>query len=336
MLGSLDNADNVIGTIKIAYSIETQNSAQKQGIEAFLTAAQDNSFLELHEINEADVAKNMVDNKEYSAFIVFKEPFAIELYEGFNNIHNRTINSILSGFSRNYASYAIIAHIAPETLLNNSPEINTDKHVVPKDFEHNRSMLDYYAVAMCVMIIFMGNSIGGASAFYEGRKDGTVNRLLATPKNRIIMYIQHIFGAIPQSVIPIVVIMLTSTFAFGAKYANNLGDNLLLFAMFVICGISVTSICFIFGMFLKINPMIVFMPINWVLLFFSGTFSKEIFISGISNYSPVWLIQNASFDLTIFGRGEKCIEIILICAIVLVISTFIGALLFKRKGIMLK
>ncbi len=74
-------------------------------------------------------------------------------------------------------------------------------------------------------------------------------------------------------------------------------------------------------------------PVLWVLMFFSGTFSKEIYIEGITNRSPIWLLQNAAFDLTVFGRGEKCLWALLISGIILAVATLAGALLYNRKGL---
>lgn len=335
MLQSLDNADEGIDPIRMAYVVETTDPFATEAIKSFTTALNENSMLELYETKDAAASQNMVNSGEIAALVRFTQPFSVELYEGFNSIQNRAIDSIFRGFTRQAGSLGVLAQTAPEKLMDAANATATEL-VKQKDFGLNRTMLDYYAVVMCVMIAFMGSSINGASMIYDGKRDGTIRRMLVTPKNRVSMYIQNLFGAMPQSLLQVGVIMLASVFLLGAHYANNFGDNLLLFALLVLCSLCVNAIGLLVGMAVNLNPMFFIMPILWLLMFFSGTFSKEIFIDGISNYSPVWLIQNAAFDLTIFGRGEKCLVAMLVCGIILVVATTIGALLFRRKGLSVK
>lgn len=335
LLQNMDTSDAAIEPIKMAYTVETTDAFGLQAIESFTEALGGHAAVQLVKTDDIKAAEGQVDNGELAAALRFTQPFGVEIYEGFDTIQNRAINSIFQGFSRQVASISVLATAAPEKLAE-AANAAVGELVQQKHFGYSRSMLDYYAVVMCVMIVFMGSSIGGASNLYDGRRDGTLRRQMISPKNRANMYIQGVVGTLPQSVIQVLSLMLVSTLVFGARYANTWQDNLLLFAMMVLGGMAANATGMLVGMLLPVNPMLVIMPLLWVLMFVSGTFSKEIYIEGLTERSPVWLIQNAAFDLTVFGRGEKCLEVLLVCAVVLALATAAGALLFRRKGLVAK
>ena len=199
--------------------------------------------------------------------------------------------------------------------------------------KHNRTMLDYYAVTMLVMTLFLGGSMGGSAFIYEGRKNGTLRRMMASPKNRASIYVQSVLGSLPQTVLQIGVIMSFSFLAFGARYADSFASNLLLVAMFLMVGMSVAALFTLIGIFIKTNPSYIIMPLMWTMMFVSGTYSKEIYIEGVTTRMPMWLVQNAAFDLTVFGRGEKSVQVICVSAAIFLIATAAGALLFRKKEI---
>ena len=205
------------------------------------------------------------------------------------------------------------------------------ENIKEKDVDFSRSMIDYYAVTMLVMIIFMSASIGGANIIYEGRKTGTLSRMMISPKNRTNLYIQTALSSLPQTFIQALAVMIPSVFIFGAHYSDNMNDNIILFVMFVAVGAAIGSAFTLIGIFIKSNPSMVIMPIMWVLMFISGTFSKEIYIKGVTERMPIWLIQNAAFDLTVFGNNEKAVTVMIVSAIIVVLATGAGAFLFRRK-----
>ncbi|HPU63157.1 MAG TPA: hypothetical protein PK304_03295 [Mobilitalea sp.] len=91
------------------------------------------------------------------------------------------------------------------------------------------------------------------------------------------------------------------------------------------------SIGAIYGLYIDANPMACILPVLWVMMFLSGTYSKEIIIDGLSQYLPMYQVQEAAFDLTIFGRHQKANTIIIVCLIISLIALVVGALGFSRK-----
>ncbi|MDR0347750.1 MAG: hypothetical protein LBH56_05195, partial [Coriobacteriales bacterium] len=71
---------------------------------------------------------------------------------------------------------------ADPALLPNMPSFDLamlaeqELRVEEKTYGISRTMLDYYAITMIVMMFFMGSAMSGAAQFYEGRKNGTLRR----------------------------------------------------------------------------------------------------------------------------------------------------------------
>jgi len=202
-----------------------------------------------------------------------------------------------------------------------------------KNYGINRTMIDYYAITMIVMMFFMGSFFSGAMTFYQNRKDGTLRRVLVSPQSRSSIYLQYAMSMIPLNLLQISIIMAASSLLFGAQYAATWQLNLLLFAMLFMVSIACSCISMILGMFIKFSPIILLMPIIWPMLFLCGTFSKEIFIPGVSNYLPPTIIQQAAFDITLFGDTSRGMAVLLVSAVLVIVSTAIGAALFNKKDV---
>jgi ABC-type multidrug transport system permease subunit len=205
--------------------------------------------------------------------------------------------------------------------------------VEEKTYGISRTMIDYYAITMIVMMFFMGNAISSASAFYNQRKDGTLRRILASPQRKVSIYLQMVLQSVPQNLAQVLVAMLISVTVFGAHYAVSWQLNVLLFVMLFIAGFAASSLFLVLGIFIRVNPMLVFVPVMWVFLFVSGTFSKQIFIPGFTTVMPPYLIQTAAFDLTLFGNIGPSIIVVFVSIALIVASTLLGCALIRRKDV---
>ena len=358
LLQHMDNADMTIEPFTIHIAVEAQDPLVHTAIDELLIALVENGSVDAELHQDTTASRILVDTGKIAAAVVFTEDGEINVYEGHDKFQNRAVTSIFRGFARQVAGVRVllagdaggqtISDLGGMARDGEVPESYTELEnqssgsrdfpslVEKKEFGYNRSMLDYYAVTMIVMILFMGGAIGGTSAMYESRKDGTLRRVLAAPQNRVNLYVQNVLGTIPQNILQVGCVMLSSIFLFNAHYADTLGDNLLLFLMLFAVGIAVSSLSMVLGMFITVNPTLLMMPVVWVLMFISGTFSKEVFIDGVTPRLPTWIVQNAAFDLTVFGRPEKCLQILLVSALIFILFTTVGALLFRRKGMVIK
>ena len=84
----------------------------------------------------------------------------------------------------------------------------------------------------------------------------------------------------------------------------------MLFTMFVCSSLALLAVGVLLNLlFEKMQPWAVLMPLLWVMLFFSGVFQKDIEIKGVSDYFPSRIILDAAFDLTVFSRNGKALNV---------------------------
>jgi ABC-2 type transport system permease protein len=357
MLSELDNPDTAIGQIRIATFAEESaagdaspgsvslekhmgQNAETAAVSSFTDTLADHDGIEIVKAQSAEAAREKTMAGDTDASIIFSSPLSIEVSEGGDLYKNRAVLLIAQSFAREYAAFRTAALHDPESFIqimqDNKGEIPAASGLAEdKDLGVSRTMIDYYAVTMIVMIIFMGGGISGATSMFQMRQDGSLRRICASPRSRTRLFLESVIGALPQSVIQAGIIMILSTGFLGANYAASWQGNLLLFAFFVILGLAVGAVFMVIGLFVKVNPYIPILALMWALLFISGTFSKDMLIPGLSEYLPMNIVQQAVFDLTIFGRPEQLLLVMGMSAAVLTVACVIGSALYKRKEIML-
>ena len=348
MLSELDNPDEPVGTIRIAYCDEGPAShggmdgsgrsiEETAAVRAFAEALAENESIEVTESPDREAARAMVDEGLADAAMVFEAPFGIKVAEGGDIYKNRAAMLMAQSFARTYATFSTVASQSPEVYIKIASEGMPDFSglTANKDLGVKRSMIDFYAVTMVVMIAFMGGGIGGATEMFLTRQNGSLRRATASPRNRARLFIETVIGVIPQNILQTLIIMVPSALLLGAHYAKSWQENLLLFAYFILLGTAVAAVFMLIGLFVRVNPYMPIMALLWALLFMSGTFSKEINIEGFTEYLPMNIAQRAVFDLTMFGRTEQLASVMGVCAAVLLTSCVLGSMLFKRKETML-
>jgi ABC-2 type transport system permease protein len=328
LLQSEDKAEDMIGEIKILYQVQTEDQFQVNAIEQFIKAAGENQNLTFERTQDLQAAKELAGKDAITAAVVFTgNPLTINIYEGTDRIKNRTVGAIMNGFAQTDRSIISVIKTNPASL--SAAGGNDEDYVEQKDLGVNRSMLDYYAVSMVAMICFM-SAIQGSVAFLSERENKTINRLFLAPQNRVSIFLQKILGMVPKVILQISILMIISVLVFNAHYAATPADNLYLFLMFFVVTLAMVSIGVVLGLFIKTSPMIIVMPPLWIMMFFGGTYSKELYIKGLTEKMPIYQIQQAAFDLTVFGRSQKATSAIIICLIILIIMLAVGAFIFSR------
>jgi ABC-2 type transport system permease protein len=368
MLASLDNPDEVVEPFRLAYVIDSDDPVTTATAETVIAQFDEVEQVAFVEYDSLAATGSRLADGELGAVVVFTEPFGIEIHEGSDSIQNRAVHTIFEGVARLHASIMVASvppqgipvgegaqgadvpagaipgaaqdAAAPATPGAPSPSASFDpdalastSRVEEATYGVTRTMMDYYAITMIVMMFFMGSALAGASTFYRMRRDGTLRRVLASPLSRTSAYLQLLASQIPLNIMQVGIVMIISTSLFGAHYASDWQSNALLFAMLGLAGFASSSLFFLLGIFVRINPLIIIMPVMWVVLFLSGTFSKEIFIPVLSPLMPPYAIQTAAFDLTLFGHTGPAITVLVVSLVVVVVSTIVGNLLLGRKGV---
>lgn len=330
LLESIEVSDDAVGEISVAYCTENADRSSAASFEEFLRELDKEGVITVKKVSSEAVEEALEGS---SAAIVMDGP-DITVYFGDDNIKNRTVKALCDSYIQVSGAYRSVASVNPMAVS----EIDagtSERFVREKDFGRTRSMMDYYAVSMAVMIVFMGSCIGGAGAYSDENNYCTLNRLIASPVGRMKIYIGKIIGSMPMLMLQIAAIMLISTLLFGARYCSTIGGNILL-AVMLICGSMVSLAAGILLNLLlpKVPASAILMPVIWMMLFYSGVFAKDVTVEGFSDVLPPYVMTKAAFDLTVFSRTEKALQVIAYALIIFVVLVLIGALKIniRRKG----
>lgn len=303
LLEGVEVPDTVVGELNVAYCIEN-GGYLADSFEEFILSLNEEEVINAEKITSSEL-ENIAE--KYSAAVKL-DGSEITIYNGVNAIQNRTVKALIDGYNQTAGAYMSVAEANPRAL--NGIELSEESYVKQHDFGRNRSMMDYYAVAMTVVIIFFGSCISGASTYTAERTENTIIRLNAAPIGKTAVYFGKILGLLPLVLIQVGTVMIVSTLFFGAHFCGTPGGDLLLFAMFICSSLAALAVGVLLNLiFPKLHPWAVLMPIIWVMLFFSGVFQKDIAIEGVSDYFPSRVILNAAFDLTVFSRTDKAVSV---------------------------
>ncbi len=330
LLQSTDVAEEAIGAIKIQYLIDTQDPYQEGVIESFIQRMGEEGNISVTRAEDLEKAKVLAGEDKITAAVLFTgNPLEIKVYEGTNRVKNRTVEAIMNGFIQTDKTIAAVIKTAPQALATLSTQ--EEEYAVEKDLGYSRSMIDYYAVSMAVMISFM-SMITGANAFMNERQNKTINRLIIAPQNRVSMFLQKVIGMLPQTILQVAVIMGISITVYGAHYGAGISEVSYLFLMFVAITFCMISLGVILGLLLKkISPFVLIMSVLWIMMFFGGTYSKELYVPGVTNHMPNYIFQQAAYQLSVFGRFELVTQVIVICLIITAAAMMVGAAIFYNK-----
>lgn len=303
LLESIEVADSVVGELNIAYCIETSDYSA-DAFEEFILALDEEEVVSAEKITADELERAA---EKYSAAVKLNGS-EITIYNGTSAVQNRTVKALIDGYNQTAAAYMSVVETNPQALM--GTELPEDNYVQPHDFGRTRTMMDYYAVAMTVVIVFFGSCIAGASAYSDEYANSTILRLNSAPISKTAVYFGKILGYLPLVLVQVGTVMVASTLFFGAHYCNDLGGNLMLFTMFVCSSLALLAVGVLLNLlFEKMQPWAVLMPLLWVMLFFSGVFQKDIEIKGVSDYFPSRIILDAAFDLTVFSRNGKALNV---------------------------
>ncbi|MDE6030036.1 MAG: ABC transporter permease [Oscillospiraceae bacterium] len=305
LLENIEVSDSPVGELNIAYCVE-DGGYSADTFEEFILSLEEEAVISAEKITPAELGNAA---EKYSAAVELNGS-EITIYNGSNAVQNRTVKALIDGYNQTAAAYMSVALSNPQAL--GSIGLSEDSYVQPHDFGRTRTMMDYYAVAMTVVIVFFGSCIAGASAYSDEHSNNTINRLTAAPISKTAVYFGKILGHLPLVLVQVGTVMIVSTLFFGAHFCSTFEENLLLFVMFVCSSLALLAVGVLLNLlFPKMQPWAVLMPVIWVMLFFSGVFQKDIAIKGVSDYFPSRIILDAAFDLTSFSRPERAISVTL-------------------------
>lgn len=324
LLQNLNISEYKIEDLSIGYYIDSSDSISVSATEEFLKTLESDGQIELTKLDSFD---NEIG--EFSSILKLSgSPMEITIYQNDDAIKNNSIKAMINSFAEvKGAVFNIISNGGTQI-----PETDENANFISmKDLGVNRSMIDYYAITMTVMIAFMAGGVAGAESFQSERKAYTLNRLLISPKGKTTLFLGKIIGLTPMVIVQTLTVMIISAFVFDANYSATVGDNIRLGVLMFVTGFALISISAFLGILFNFNSSAVTMPIMWFMMFFSGTFSREIYIEGFSNYLPPYIIQKAAFDLTTFGRSELSNKVTIVSLGIFILFLILGGYVFSKR-----
>ena len=333
-LESVEASDEAVGELKLAYCAEGGDAYAAAALEEFVASMEKEGVLTAEKLGAEEIGG--FDRTEFSAAVEL-DGAEILIHSGSDKIKNRTVKAIFDSYSWTAAAYMSVAAANPGALagmmnagsgadtVDGAEAVDGGELVIHKDLGTNRSMMDYYAVTMVVMILFMGSVIGGAGAYESEHVNFTISRLDASPVGRTAVFFGKIIGSMPMVLLQVLAVMLVSTLLFGAHYCNTVSGNLLLAAMFLSASLAALSVGVLLNLiFPRIPAGLVIMPVLWLAMFFSGTFAMDIHVPGLTECMPMYVIQRAAFDLTVFGKTERALQVTAVALIIFAAMLVLG------------
>ncbi len=333
-LESVEVADKAVGELSIAYCTEGGDAHSVVAFEKFVDGLEKEGVLSAERVSAINT--DGFDAAEYSAAVEVSGSDII-IHNGSDQIKNRAVKAVFNSYNQVASAVLSAVSVKPAVYadMENITEALDGSFVLQKDLGANRSMMDYYAVTMAVMILFMGSLIGGAETYTEEHECCTMQRLDASPVGRTAVFFGKIIGQFPMVFAQVLSVMLVSTLLFQAHYCNTVSGNLLLAAMFIAASLAALSVGVLLNLiFPRIPTGLVIMPALWLAMFFSGTFAMDIYIPGLTECMPMYIIQRAAFDLTVFGNTAKAIRVIEVSLVIFAVMLVLGRLkIAPRRGV---
>lgn len=328
-LESVEVSDAVVGELNIAYCTENADFVSAAAFEKFIESLESDEVLSAKKIGGDEISEAVSDK---CCAAVELDGSDIIIHGGTNAVKNRTVKALFDSYNQTAKSYMAAAAVDPTALLSIEPASDAS-YVEQKDLGTNRSMMDYYAVAMAVLIVFMGSCIAGATTYSEEHSNCTIERLNVSPVSPTAVYFGKVIGAMPMIIIQVVTVMIVSSVLYGAHYCSSIGGNILLAAMLISVSLAVLTVGILVNLFFpKILLMPIIMFVMWIMMFYSGTFAMDIHIDGISERLPPYIVQSAAFDLTVFSRPERVVETTIAALIIFAVLMVIGAIKVNRRS----
>lgn len=318
-LEKIEVSDSVVGELNIAYCVENGGYSADTFEEFILTLEEENVITSAKKLTSSEL-ENLSENYSAAVELLGTE---IVIHNGTNAVQNRTVKALIDSYDQTAAAYMTVAQTNPQALAN--IELSEEGYVQPHDFGRTRSMMDYYAVAMAVLIAFFGSCIGGASTYGNEYTFKTIDRLTTAPLNKTAIYFGKIIGNMPIALLETGTVMIVSSLFFGAHYCATFAGNMLLFTMLTSASLALLALGVLLNLiFPRLPSQAVLNPVIWVMMYFSGVFQKDQVIEGFSEYLPPRIVLNAAFDLTVFSRSDKAVSVTIWSLAIFAVLIIIG------------
>lgn len=342
LLGVVFNSSFQAGSIdkiEVVYYSEDSGEGGQQFLDTLLQVESIKSMVDFKKVDSFDAGKEIVNDEKAGAFIYVPKEFseklmkqdakaAVEVYcQKYSGVNRTIIQCIMDSFV-NGMNTAFVIQDMSGNFIGADLDIDSNIKTEPVSKEHQMSALQYYAIAMLLLLILYGAEYGcyGMSEDYVGVLG---ERIKVSPLKATEQYLGKLTGFSLATFIQAIIIMLFTMGAFGVYW----GDNPLLL-LFTLLTFSVLSN--VFGIMLiilvrdlkKAGPL-VFMSV-FGFTFLSGGFIATEF-NGLERISPSYYAKTAIFNVIYDGKASiTLINIAILWAIIIAFS-LVSILASRRK-----
>lgn len=280
--------------------------------------------------------KKYSSSNKYIAVVAFNEHKKISsYYSAFGNFDIEVISkegSLEAGFVKVYFSIFVNYFKFARSIYTPSD--------IPKDigFEsafsgHFPSALDYYAVAMVVMMALYG-SFGGIAVIEEERRQNTLLRLFASPKSPYAIFIAKAFAQMVFLYAQLCLIVIFSKYIYHANWGKDLKLIFLLLLVYSIFAILFGVLVALVAKNYMISNVLV-SSVAIVFTFLAGGYVRvdlgDGFLSSLREFLPNYAVQSALFSVIYNPTDTSHFKNALVYLILLCLCIFITCTLLMRK-----
>ncbi|GAA0062793.1 multidrug ABC transporter permease [Clostridium sporogenes] len=335
---SLNSAFNKIDLFKDTKVIYTmgEDTKNKQAFEEFLDIIKKQG-IEIYKENNTKIAKEKVQNKEYICYLNFhKEGNKIDFYKNDKYSSQASVVEVITNsFIKKYNTVVEVIKINP-TLIKKDNINKINKYVEMESLENKKtpSSLEYYAVAMIVMIILY-ISLAAVNSFGNEYTRNTIIKLTSSPASKHEIFIGKVLGLTFVSAIQILLVFLFSKYALKVYWGKSEGIILLVLLSEIIMAIFAgISIIYLFKKqsvaesFLNgILPFITFLGGGYTPI----DFQESKVLGLIYDFNIFSKIKDAIFNSMFFNNNDLSYKIIIINLSIAFIFLIISSLNFSRR-----
>lgn len=243
LFGGLSSGSGVIklgvvdqdhGTVARVFTSEVLGSVRKQGL------------VSIHPESSETTARSLVAKGTINAAIVIPAGFSDAVQAGGkadmsvigsadNPISTSVARSLAEGYAAELNRVALSvrtveagsgSRLTPEQVAGIAAQAaHTEAPIAVKDVSSSSRQLDmksFYAAGMAVFFLFFTVQFG-VLGLLEERNDGTLSRLIAAPISRWSILTAKLTTSVVMGVLSMLVLVLATTFLFGASWGNPIG-----------------------------------------------------------------------------------------------------------------
>jgi ABC-2 type transport system permease protein len=307
---SFDNQSISLSGDTVAY--KAGSGAAAAVLQQFIKYGEDKLDLMFVEVKDQDQALQGVRNNKYEAYIAVQDG-KLAYYENSNLSYNfdaEVIEPALQGLAMRSGAAVAISSVSPGSAM--AKDIGSYTRSVSVNLKP-QSAMDYYAVAIFLMISLYGASIG-SNAVNSDRVFRTGFRVSASPVSPYQIFIGRILGSVAAGYLAAVILIVVSTM-FGANWGGNIPLTLLIALTFVIFA---QAFGIAMGVFVK-NRATINVILNFgvqIVAFLGGCYFPAREFTGLllklSNLSPIKWTAMGIFDSILNVSGNSALAAIAI------------------------